>query len=226
MYRVVLKTAVVEALRSVFTETHPNPDFRGQNSPMISIEYPMEISHYPGIWVQYADNGEISTVGIDHVEHSVNEAADTYSRNGRWKFSGSVTMTIVALSSYERDRLFDEVVRIFVGARFNPALASFREKIEENDLVGINVNFDDIESSGEATPMGTPWGTDEIIYETSLTFDLVGEFVTDQLTTELVPLSKLTYMDYVDGTPEPPWPGPGSSTEPSTPGDWDRTQWT
>ena len=225
MYLVALKTAVVEALASVFTDTHPNPDFRGKNKPKVSIEYPVDQSHYPGVWVQYADDSEVSIVGIGHVEMSTDTTAGTVSQGSRWKFSGSVTMTIVALSSFERDRLYDEVVRIFVGARFKPEISSFRSKIESNDFIAMNANFDDIEPFGAASPPGTPWGTDEIIYEVSLRFDVLGEFVTDQLVTALVPLSKVTYMEYVEGTPVPDWPGPGSSTAPPTPGDWDRTQW-
>jgi hypothetical protein len=216
---------VVEALKSVFTDSHPNPDFRGENKPMISIEYPVDQSHYPGVWVQYADDSEITIAGIGHIEQTVNVGAGTVSRGSRWKFSGSVTMTVVALSSFERDRLYDEVVRIFVGARFKPELSSFRTKIESNDFIGMNANFDDIEPFGAASPPGTPWGTDEIIYEVSLRFDVIGEFVTDQLVTALVPLSNVTYIDYVEGTPQPPWPGPGSPTAPPTPGNWDRTQW-
>lgn len=223
MYRVPLKTAVTEALGSVFTDSHPNPDFRGENKPLVSIEYPIEKAHYPGIWVQYADDSEITIAGIGHVEQVVDEVGGTVGQASRWKFSGSVTMTIVTLSSLERDRLFDEVVRIYVGARFNPELSSFRTRIESNDLIAINANFDDIEPFGDAAPMGTPWGTDEIIYEVSLRFDVIGEFMTDTLVTELVPLSQVTFMDYVEGSPEPAWPGPGSSTAPSTPGDWDRT---
>lgn len=223
MFRVALKTAVVEALASVFTDTHPNPDFRGSNKPLVSIEYPMIQAHYPALWVQYADDSEITIAGIGHTEQVVDVHGGTVGTASRWRFAGAVTMTIVALSSLERDRLFDEVVRIFVGARFNPALSSFRQLIESNDLVAINANFDDVEPFGDAAPMGTPWGTDEILYEVSLRFDVIGEFVTDTLTATLVPLSTVTFLDYVEGSPTPDWPGPGSSTAPSTPGDWDRT---
>lgn len=224
MYLVALKTAVTEALRSVFAN-HPNVDFQGENKPLVSIEYPVEQSHYPGVWVQYADNAEVTIAGIGHVETSVDEEEETYSEVSRWKFSGSVSLTMVALSSYERDRLYDEMVRTFIGARFNPALKPFREKIETNDLIAMNANFDDVQPFGDQASMGTPWGTDEIIYEKSLSFDVIGEFLTDKLTRELVPLSEVRFIKYVDGSQEPPWPGPGSPTEPPTPGDWDRTQW-
>jgi hypothetical protein len=203
MYIVPLKTAVVEALASVFV-ANPNTDFQGANKPLISIEYPVEQSHYPGIWVQFAEDGPVTIAGINHVEQSTDTVAHTVSDVGRWRFSGKVTLTIVALTSLERDRLYDEVVRIFIGARFNTALTPFRTKIETNDLIGINVSFDDFQPFGDATPQGTPWGTDEIIYEKSLSFDLIGEFLTDVLTTALVPLSLVEYLPYADGVQTPP----------------------
>lgn len=215
----------MEALKSVFV-SNPNTDFQGDNTPKISIEYPINQSHYPGIWVQFADDAEISIAGIGHTEMTKDTTAHTISRVSRWRFSGSVTMTITALSSYERDRLYDEVVRIFIGARFNADLSSFRQMIETNDLVAMNANFDDLQPFGDQTPMGTPWGTDEILYEKSLSFDIIGEFLTDTLTQTLVPLSSVTFIDYVEGTDAPKFPDEaGSTTVAPTPGDWDRTQW-
>lgn len=224
MYLTKVKTAAVEALRQVFDADYPEPDFRAPNN--ISIEYPIEKSGYPGLWVQYEDNAELSVAGVGHVEEVVDEELGTFGQLTRWRFSGTLTITIVALTSLERDRLYDEVVRAFVSSRYNPVLAPFREKIEVNDLVAMNANFDDLQPFGDNAAPGTPWGTDEIIYEKSLSFDLIGEFVSDASTGLLVPLSKVTFMKFVEGTEEPDWPtDPGSTTEPPTPDDWDRTQW-
>lgn len=224
MYRVLLKTAVVEALRAVF-DGFPDADFQGKNKPLISIEFPVEESHYPGIWVQYADDGEISIAGISHTERAIDTDTGTVIECSRWRFAGSVTMTLVALHSWELDKLFDQVVRLYVGAEFNPALAAFRQKIESNDLIAMNANFDDIEPVGDTAAQGTPWQTDEMVYEVGLRFDIIGEFVTDQRIGELVPLSNVTFTKYLEGFEPLPWAGAGSSTAPSTPGDWDRTKW-
>lgn len=225
MYLVPLKTIIVEAFEQVFDADYPEPDFRPTK---ISIEYPIDQSAYPGLWVQYEDRDELSVAGIGHVEDIIDTTVtpNTFGQCTRWRFAGTVTITCVALASLERDRLYDEVVRAFTSARFHPALAPLRGQIEVNDLVACNANFDDLRPFGDNAAPGTPWGTEEIIYEKSISFDLIGEFASDRSTGLMVPLSKVTFMDYVDGTEEPKFPTEaGSTTVPPTPNSWDRTKW-
>lgn len=224
MYLVPVKTAVTEALRSVFTSTYPEPDFRSVN---ISIEYPVKEADYPGLWVQYEDTDDLVTAGIGHVEYVASNGGQSFTPVHRWKFKGVITITISALSSLERDRLYDEVVKVFAFGQENTDLRVFRDKIETNDLIGMNANFDDLRPFGDTAAAGTPWGTDEMLYEKSLSFDLIGEFIGDPNSATLVPLSSVQIIDYVEGTTEPKFPNePGSTTAPPTPGDWDRTTWT
>lgn len=225
MYLTLLKTAVVEALRATFDGDYPTADF--QTLPNISIEYPVTQSAYPGLWVQYEDEPDaLHIAGIGHEEYTYNGSGDVTGRLTRWRFQGTVTVTCVALSSQERDRLYDEVVRTFAFANYNQALSAFRESIESNDLIAINANFDDLRPFGDNAAPGTPWGSDEIIYEKSVSFDLVGEFTGDVYTGSMEPLSKVEYIKYVEGTEAPKFPDePGSTTAPPTPDDWDRTKW-
>lgn len=216
MYRVVLKTAITEALRAEFI-TAVTPDFRPPNAPFVSIEYPIDEAHYPGIWVQYADNAELSVAGIGHIEQSVDTVDQEVVSVSRWRFSGAVTLTCAALTSLERDRLYDEVVAIWASAQLAHDYP-FRATIENNDLVAMNPNFDDLQPFGDQAALGTPWGTDEAIYETSVSFDLIGEYLSRPETRELVPLSKVVFSKYVEGS--------APSLIPITPGGWDYTQWT
>jgi hypothetical protein len=197
MYLTPLKTAVVEALRDTFNGSYPNSDFQNIN---ISVEYPVLKSQYPNLWVTYEDTAELSIASIGHLEVSFNTQTRTYTQVNRWRFQGSITITIAALSSLERDRLYDEVVRTFAFGGQNDSLNVFRQKIEQNDFVGMNFNFDDLQPTGDTAAMGTPWQTDEMIYEKSLTIDLIGEFVGDPRTQQLVALSKFDII----GTPEAP----------------------
>lgn len=218
MYLTVLKAAVVEALGATFTSTYPNVDFREVYS---SIEYPADEANYPGIWVQYEDTDELSVAGINHIETAVIPASGgipaQYQQWTRWRFFGSVTLTMVALTSLERDRLYDEVVRMFAFAKQNPNLSPFRTKIEKNDFVAMNANFDDLRPFGDNAGPGTPWGTDEIVYEKSISFNIQGEFTGDVETMDLVPLNKIEVQEYVEGRPYPTWP--------DQPGGFDPTQW-
>lgn len=220
MYLTKLKAAVVEALRATFTAAYPEADFRGADGDglWVSIEYPVAKASYPGLWVDYSDSDELRVAGIGHEEFV--ELVDGPHRVTRWRFGGEITVTVVALSSLERDRLFDELVRIFAFARENEAVSEFRELIEQNDLMAMNINFDTLRVFGDNAAPGTPWETEEIIYEKSVSMDVIGEFVGDPTTATLVRLSQIRATGYPAGTPEPRFPDdpPGVSLDPGLPG--------
>lgn len=186
MYLSALKTMLVEAIQGTFDAQYPVANFRDVHC---SIEYPVEPQNYPGIWVDYDDTQPLVTAGVDH--HEITVVGSTVSRYRRWKFTGYATFTMAALSSLERDRLFDEVVRVIAFGAADPSTFRFRQFIEDNDLIAANFNFDKIEVRGNAAMPGTPWGTDEYIYERTINMEVVGEFVSDAETGLLVPLSRI-----------------------------------
>jgi hypothetical protein len=187
-YLTYLKTMLVAALKQAFDNAYPEEDFRGVH---VSIEYPIEEAHYPGIWVDYDDMDDLQIVGVDHKEYI--PAEDNFYPATRWKFSGYVTCTVTALTSLERDRLYDELVTTIAFGQFDTARKRFRDFIEDNDLVAALLNFDKISPKGSVAAPGTPWGTDEIIYERSLSVGVVGEFIPHPNTGALVPLSSITF---------------------------------
>lgn len=202
MYLVPLKTAIVEALRATFDVDYPQADFQ---KIQIGIEYPATQTEYPGLWVNYEDTDEVQIAGIGHKEF-IAKTGNVYSEVTRWKFAGQISITCVAMTSLERDRLYDEVVRTFAFGRENQALSQFRDKIESNDFIAMNINFDSFQPNGDNQTQGTPWNTDEYIYEKTLSMEVIGEFVGDPSTMDLVKLSAIV----VEGTPLPnqtsPWP--------------------
>jgi hypothetical protein len=204
MYLVPLKGAIVEALRATFDIDYPEVDFR---TLKCSIEYPVAQADYPGIWVNYADTSQLVTAGIGHFELLDDEDSGEEIRVTRWRFGGEITLTVVALSSLERDRLYDEVVRTLAFAREEESVSAFRDIVEQNDFIAMNINFDQVQPSGDQAAPGTPWETDEIIYEKSLTVDVIGEFISRPDTRELVYLSKIRAIGYAAGSPEPPFTG-------------------
>lgn len=216
MYLVVLKTALVNALEKTFDSEYPEVDFRNVK---VGIEYPMDQSSYPGLWINYDDTEPLTTAGIDHREYFLDPDLGTTHEVTRWRFGGTITITCVALTSLERDRLFDEVVRIFAFSRESQAVGEFRDLVENNDLVAMNINFDDLNPSGDNVAQGTPWMTDEFIYEKSLSMDCIGEFVSRPGSRALVPLSAVEFIGYPEGDGDEPYP----SDDRSQP--YQRTDW-
>lgn len=186
---------MVEALSDTFAES-ADADLRAVK---ISIDYPLTQQAYPSIWVDYDDKDSLTIAGIDHQEY-LDNGDGTFAEVTRWKFSGEVSLTAAALSSLERDNLYDELVRIFAFGRLENPVPTFRDRIEVNDFLAINANFDELRPGGNAAAPGTPWGTeDEVIYEKTISFEVIGEFVSDPSSqTPLVALSAVLVQGYRD----------------------------
>lgn len=202
MYLTLTKSLVVTALRTVFASDTVNPNFADIT---VSIEYPLDRQSYPSVWVNYDDTDELMIASIDHREYVRDEEHGELHEVTRWLFAGTVSLTVVALSSLERDALYDELVRIFAFARVEKQDPQFRNLIEVNDLIVLYVNWDELRPHGDAAAPGTPWGSeDEVIYERSLGFDVEGEFVSNWRTNTVVPLREIVVVGEPvndDGTP-------------------------
>jgi hypothetical protein len=186
-----MKSVVVDALQQVFNSTERNPNFQNLR---VSIEYPLDQQSYPSVWVNYDDTDSLQIAGIGHQEF-VLDAAGGMHEVTRWLFAGTVTLTVVALSSLERDGLYDELVRIFAFSRIQQETPEFRGLLESNDFIALGVNWDELRPHGDAAAPGTPWGTeDEVIYEKSIGFDVQGEFVSDWRTNDLVSLREIVVV--------------------------------
>lgn len=199
-----IKSLAVDALVQTFGTPdepvggdYPNSNF--QNVLNISVEYPIKEQDYPGIWVGYEDASPLQIAGIAHREFDPEGRPYT-----RWKYAGHMSYTVVAFTSLERDELYDELVRTIAFGAQNPATSRFRQTIENNDLIACNLNFDELQPGGTAAAPGTPWGSDEVIYETTITQEAIGEFVTDPDTGTLVPLSKIITTSRTGGTEDAP----------------------
>lgn len=187
-YLTHLKAMLVTGITRTFDADFPEPDFRNIHC---SIEYPVEAAAYPGIWVDYEDQAPLTIAGIDHAEFT--EAGNEGYRRKftRWKFAGLAQFTVVALTSYERDRLYDELIRTMAFTRMTDQVTEFRQYVENNDLIAANMDFDTIESRGNAASPGTPWGTDEIIYERTISMQIIGEFISEGSTGSIIPLKRI-----------------------------------
>ncbi len=214
MYLAPLLTLLKEAMDRTFDDEFPEPDFRNMK---VSLEYPADVALYPGIWVDFSPVGELQVAGVDHAEYSEASETGRVRPLRRWTFQGYATYTIVALSSFERARIFDQVINVLAfGDQAGGALSEFRQTIEDNDLIACNFDFDQIGVGGFAQAPGTPWGTDEIIYEATVTMECLGEFVSDLVSATLVPLSAVRIYEYPQGQPDPTL-SPPASLDPS---DW------
>jgi hypothetical protein len=188
-----VKRAVMNALREALSGTSLNHLVNG-TEVTVDMEYPIEKEHYPGIWVQFSFS-EITQAGIGHeplIRTVVAEATEEGPEVVNWEpvrefqFKGRVTLTIVALTSLERDRLADSVITMLAFSRPpgnvltnpNEDTRQFRQLIgslAENPYVSLTINHDQIMPGGQAMTTGVPWDEEIPGYEDSYSFDVLGQ---------------------------------------------------
>lgn len=191
-----VKAMAVGAVRTTFDGQYPVEQFR---NVWCSIEYPEQRQNYPGIWIDYDDAKNVQRAGIDHIE--IDDQGRPFTR---WRFGGHVTFTVVAFTSLERDELYGELVKVIAFGHQNAQTERFRTYVENNGLVACNYDFDQIIPGGSGAAPGTPWGSDEMIYEKSFSLQAQGEFVIDPSDGVLVPLSKILITGRTGGTEDVP----------------------
>lgn len=168
----------------------------------MSLEYPVQPQEYPSIWIDFEPLGNLSIVGIGHDEYVDTGVISQSHTLYRWRFAGHLSFTAVAMSSLERDRLVDSLISVFAFSRSN-GLTRFRQVIEGGELIALNADFDQVEMRGFSASAGTPWGTDEMMYEGTVVIEIAGEFVnTDD--TVLYSLANINVIEWTVGWDEDP----------------------
>lgn len=172
------KRAVIRALREALLGTGLSEN---DNDLHIDMEYPYKEEQYPSIWVQFSLSS-LQSSGLAHVTKSP-EGKEIQ----QWMYDGRVTLTIVALSSLERDRISDRLISLLAFSKA-PLRADGEEgplgrphktffgSLTENPYVAITPNLGTLSPGGQSTTMGTAWQNDKPAYEDSYSFTLHGEF--------------------------------------------------
>lgn len=209
MYISPLKTIIMEGLRETFDNQYPNSTFRDVN---IQLDYPVANQGYPAIFVKYDDTTPLKRAGISMVEMTNPETGNLVAPFARWRFQGMITLTCVSIvTALERDDLYDEVIRVVAFGREDPTLIGrFHSYVDSNDLIASILQTDVIHPQGADANPGTPWGTNEIMFERSLGLEIVGEFTPDMAAGSFVNLSKIIVEPTEDDgfgilAPQPPF---------------------
>lgn len=205
MYLTHVKTLFRDAMSKTFDGAYPVPDFRDL---LVSMEYPTKEGEIPSIWLDFEPIGPLRPVAIGGYEDEFDEDAGVYHRSARWSFAGNITFTSVALTSLEADRLFDQIVAVIAFGQLDPTRSQFRQQIENDDLMEVSVNFDQVDQRGFSSAPGTPWGTDSMMYERTISIQAVGEFVNKPGSYELLPISGYKIYEYINELESDPSPPP------------------
>lgn len=200
-FLMLTKTNLVKALQGVFNGGYPIVDFRDLH---VSIEFPVNQQEYPCIWVDFEPTQDLVTAGISHTEYAPWSNGGTTSRVERWRFFGMCSFTAVAMSSAVRDRLVDQLVRVLAFGRTDPTSALFRAAIESNPYIALDIGWDKVGIGQMAASPGTPWGSDEYLYEATLRVGAQGEFISNPSTGDLIAISEIEVFPRMEGEADLP----------------------
>lgn len=176
-----VKTAVMAGLRQAISDTSMN---QKDQDFYIDIEYPTKITQYPGVWVQFSiDKLQRAGLGMG----TWTKVNDEWGEIDEWCFDARITLTTVATTAKDRDRLSDVVVSHMSHTRSkdlslrNPskdanAFRGMWDSLELNPYIFITVNTDVISPGGQTAQTGLPWAADLMVYEDSYTLSATGQF--------------------------------------------------
>lgn len=216
MFLTASKTAVVEAMRAVY-----DAQYLGDISfKSIDIEYPDQEYKWPACLVQMRLDGPVQWTGINPNHQEVDPITGAFKDIRLGDFRGSFDFTVLALTSQERDRLWDGLVELFLMGDMRSDTDDFLETIDTHDLIRMTAVRDQVQPVGDSIGPGVPWNNTLLAYEATLRVPVIGQFGADVFTRELYPISSITVWPYRqdepvpgEGTTPPVDSGPGPNEE-------------
>lgn len=149
----------------------------------VDMEYPYEEASYPAAWIQFSFT-ELMDSGLGHSQ-TIHDEEDKELEVRQWRYKGQVTITFMALSSLDRDRISDKFISIYsfsdvaTGSELrtskNPA-AQFLRELADSPYVSMTLQSGTLRPRGQSTSIGVPWDPGQLVYEDSYVFGLEGEF--------------------------------------------------
>lgn len=199
MYLAEINTLLVKALREAFD--HPDYPVEKLHGTKVSLDYPIAREEYPAVWVEFTPQGSVRNIGIGHREYITNDD-DSITEVQRWTFRGTANFTVVALDSLERMDIADELIKIFAFGLEDSARKMFRGRIETNGLIATQMDWDEVDQRGFVVTQGTPWGTNDVVYEGTLAMEVQGEFLSDGKTDALIRVDEFRIIPRPEGQPD------------------------
>lgn len=181
-----IKTAIVTALRNTLdNKDYPDSKIRGIQ---IHMEYPVKEADYPGIWVEFILT-KLTAASIGGQYYLKDDVLTQ-----QWLFEGTIRLTILALSNYERDVYASQLLQMLAFGPMNPISGIFHEYLKSADSkIGIAINSDTLSIGGQQTAFGTPWDDEQIYYQDTYSMQCIGEMDSNfHVTAELLRRIHLT----------------------------------
>lgn len=209
-YKTYLKQAVVEALTAVF-EAHPDPLLVNTK---VRLQSSFEEVDYPTIVVGFQES-EIHDAGIGHYERHQQGVGGPWYKQYRKHYYGSLTLTISALSTLDRDLISDALVETVMMSPIRAYTNFFLTRIYDPEEFESMKNMP-LGSIGDAhyynllnlttqklSPIGdsavpAPWGPEDVlVYQSGYSMATFGEVISLPPTILYTLISEVRQYPYV-----------------------------
>jgi len=192
MFITAAKIATVEAITAAFNALgNASSNTTTDLVPRaVTIEYPVEEIEWPAIYVQFRPTiTQYTGLNPDNFVAVQNSSNWEQIRHGY--FEGAFDLQILAMSSEERDKIWETVINFFIMNGMSPGSSAFYTSIAENNLIGMTFAQGSVLQVGDTVSPGTPWSPEELTYETTMRIKCIGEFYEDKYTQTLLSTSSV-----------------------------------
>lgn len=197
-YKTGIKREIVNALKVVFGNDFPLPEYR---NIYVGLEYPMRPVNYPAIYITFTER-ELRNIGVGHEEISFDDSGSPF-RHKRWWFEGAVHFNVVALNPLDRDKLSAALINVLAFNQDIPEFNVFYNELYDSDYVDLTLMSERIIPGGEQVG-AVPWESeDELQYANTYSVNFTGEFTSNPYTGELIQISTIRVSGYNPGEPAP-----------------------
>lgn len=172
-FKTFVKRTMVTAMRSVFTDQYPDPEFR--NMPVLT-EYPVEKIRYPMMIVKF-NAGRNMNAGVGHEEMHFDDEGQ-YRKFFHRRFEGTIEFHMYTLSSLSQDNLSDAVSEVIAFGRLQNLTDQFYQTIFDDYNNGGQLMFQSDVIDDLGVSVGKPfWNPeDQLLYQGGLSVVCHGGF--------------------------------------------------
>lgn len=203
-YQLGIKREVINALRSVFTTTYPDPQFvdaaNNKSRVYIGTDFPLHEVQYPAIFVTYSE-GLVHNAGIGNFDLQLQDDGSTR-KILHWNFQGEINFHIFARTTMDREMLSAGLLNIFAFGQDTPEFANFWKEIYDADWVALAFIGDNPMPGGDSEEIA-PWNAEERVYVRSYRVSTMGDFYTNPLSGGLIKISDIDMFPYRYDQPVP-----------------------
>lgn len=190
-FREAITEKTSSALAAVFNQSYPDPLL--QNA-YVGPEFPLTRETLPAIIVLFQAN-KVQNMGLGHLAY-IEDATGQSHLVHQWRYEGQLQFEVNSYSTLDRSKIIDQLINLLAFGYDADVFKPFWNEINDSDFIALTMLTDSI-NQGFPSETQSPWGdSNELIYKSSLTVGICGEFFSDAVSASLVTINQVRMYPY------------------------------